>query len=185
MLKNYGIPSKIVQLIKQFYANFLCTITSEADTGFLVKSGVRQGCIMSSVLFILAVDWAMRTILTEGNTGLRWTLCTTLEDTDYADDLALLLHTEDYMQEKTRKLEDNARMVGRKINAKKTKLMYLNTERLPVLFVERKQLNTVDPFNYLGSCITTESEAERYIKVRIEKLDQHLEDNSLFKEDQA
>ena len=63
--------------------------------------------------------------------------------------------------------------------------MYLNTERLPVLFVEGKQLNRVDSFNYLGSCITTESGAERDIKVRIEKLDQHLEDNSLFKEDQA
>ena len=140
---------------------------------------------MSSVLFIIAINWAMRTILTEGNTGLRWTLYTTLEDTNYADDLALLLHTEDHMQEKTRKLEDNARMVGRKINAKKTKLMYLNTERLPVIFVEGKLLDTVDCFNYLGSCVTTESGAERDIKFRIEKLDQHLEDNSLFKEDQA
>ena len=37
MLRNYGIPSKIVQLIKQFYANFSCTINPEADTGFLVK----------------------------------------------------------------------------------------------------------------------------------------------------
>jgi hypothetical protein len=98
MLRNYGIPSKIVQLIKQFYANFSCTINSEADTGFLAKSGVRQGCIMSSVLFIIAINLAMRTILTEGSIGLRWTLCTTLEDTDYADDLALLLHTEDHMQ---------------------------------------------------------------------------------------
>jgi hypothetical protein len=63
------------------------------------------------------------------------------EDTDYADNLALLLHTEDHMQEKTRKLEENARMVSLKINAKKTKLMYLNTERLPVIFVEGKQLD--------------------------------------------
>jgi hypothetical protein len=39
-------------------------------------------------------------------------------------------------QEKTRKLEENARMIGLMINAKKTKLMYLNTERLPVIFVE-------------------------------------------------
>jgi hypothetical protein len=111
----------------------------------------------------------MGTTLTEGNTGLRWKLCTTLEDTDYADDLALLSHTEDHMQEKTRKLEDNARMVGLKINAKKTKLMYLNTERLPVIFVEGKQLDTVDSFNYIGSCIATEDGAERNIKVRIGK----------------
>jgi hypothetical protein len=61
------------------------------------------------------------------------------------------------MQEKTRKLEENARVVGLKINAKKTKLMYLNTERLSVIFVEGKQLDTVDSFNYLGSCIATMS----------------------------
>jgi hypothetical protein len=47
--------------------------------------------------------------LSEGNTGLK--------DTNYADDLALLSHTEDHMQEKTRKLEENARMIGLMINA--------------------------------------------------------------------
>ena len=124
---------------------------------------------MSSVLVIIAIDWVMRTTLTEGNTGLRWTLYTTLDDTNYADDLAILSHTEDHMQKKTRKLEENARMVGLNINAKKTKLMYINTERLSVIFVEGKQMDTVDSFNYLGSCITTEDGAERDIKVRIGK----------------
>ena len=81
----------------------------------------------------MAIDLVMRTTLTEDYTGLRWTLCTTLEDTDYADDLAYYLHTEAHMQEKTRKLEDNARMVG--LKTKETKLMYLSTERLPVIFV--------------------------------------------------
>ena len=60
-------------------------------------------------------------------------------------------------------------MVGLKINAKKTNLMYLNTERLPVIFVEWKQLDTVEFFNYLGSCITTEGGAETDIKGRIGK----------------
>jgi hypothetical protein len=54
-------------------------------------------------------------------------------------------------------------MVGLKINAKKTKLMYLSTERLPVSFVDGKQLETVDSFNYLEICITTEGGAERDI----------------------
>jgi hypothetical protein len=36
-------------------------------------------------------------------------------------------------------------MVGLKINAKKTNSMYLNTERLPVIFVEWKQLDTAHP----------------------------------------
>jgi hypothetical protein len=61
-------------------------------------------------------------------------------------------------------------MIGLNINAKKTKLMYLNTQRLPVIFVEWKQLDTVDSFNYLGSSITTEGGAERDKKVRIGKV---------------
>jgi hypothetical protein len=117
------------------------------------------------VLFIIAIDWVMRTTLTEGNTGLRWTLCTTLGDADYDDDLLISSHTEDHMQEKNRKLEENARMIGLKTNAKKTKLMYLNTDRLPVIFEEGKQLDAVDSFNYLRSCIT-EGGDERDIKVR-------------------
>lgn len=73
------------------------------------------------------------------------------------------------MKEKTKKLEETAKMIGLKINAKKTKLMYLNTERHPIIFIEGKQLETVDSFNYLGSCIITEGGAERDIKIRIGK----------------
>jgi hypothetical protein len=156
----------IVQLIKQFYTNFSCTINSEADTSFVVKSGVRQGYVMSSVLFIIAIDWVMRTTLTEGNnTGLRWTLCTTLEDTDYADDFALLSHTEDHMQEKTRKLEENARMVGLKINAKKTKVNVPKHREIASHICRRETTG----YSRLGSSITTEGGAERDIQVRIGK----------------
>ncbi|XP_063442394.1 uncharacterized protein LOC134722702 [Mytilus trossulus] len=108
---------------------------------------------MSSVLFRIAFGLVMRTTPAESNNGRRWTLCTTLEDTDYDDDLALLFHTKDHMKETTKKLEETTKMSGLKINAKKTKLMYLNTERHPVIFIEGKQLETVDSFNYLGSCV--------------------------------
>jgi hypothetical protein len=57
------------------------------------------------------------------------------------------------MQEKTRKLEENVRMVGLKINAKKTKLMYLNTERLPVIFVAGKQLSFSSTLSHIGAHI--------------------------------
>lgn len=73
------------------------------------------------------------------------------------------------MKEKTKKLEETAKMIGLEINAKNTKLMYLNTERHPIIFIEGKQLETVDSFNYLGSCIITEGGAERDIKIKIGK----------------
>jgi hypothetical protein len=77
------------------------------------------------------------------------------------DDITHPCFTPDF----TRKLVSASElMVHEKFN-----LMYLNTERLPVIFVEWKQLDTVEFFNYLGSCITTEGGAERDIKGRIGK----------------
>ena len=47
----------------------------------------------------------MKSSLSEGNTGIRWTFFTHLEDLDYADDFALLLHLGKNMQDKTTKLQ--------------------------------------------------------------------------------
>lgn len=53
-------------------------------------------------------------------------------------------------------------------------------------FCREKQLDTVDLFIHLGSCITTKGVAERDIgKARSVFISQFLENNSVFKEDQA
>ena len=57
ILRHYGIPKKSVYFIKNFYDNFRCSV-GHSDT-FEVKTGVRQGFVMSSVLFNLAIDWVM------------------------------------------------------------------------------------------------------------------------------
>ncbi|XP_062593863.1 uncharacterized protein LOC134255360 [Saccostrea cucullata] len=41
ILRHYGIPSKMVHLIKSFYNNFKCSV-GHNDTFFDVKTGVRQ-----------------------------------------------------------------------------------------------------------------------------------------------
>ncbi len=95
---------------------------------FLVKTGVRQGCNMSALLFIIALDWVMRKSVGGRKRGIRWTLREQIEDLDYADDLSLLSHTGIDMKEKTNRLRDYTEQVGLKINAKKTKLMTIQTE---------------------------------------------------------
>lgn len=169
ILKSYGIPEKIIQLIKAFYDNFKCTVDSDPDTSFLVKSGVRQGCVMSSLLFIIAVDWVMKSTMSNTNNGIRWTLTSNLEDIDYADDLALVSHTENQMKEKTERLEQNARMIGLKINSKKTQIMTVNMLNTPDIKVNGEQLELVQSFTYLGSVVTSEGGAEQDIKTRIGK----------------
>ena len=79
ILRSYGIPSKITSIIKSFYHNFSCSIQN-SNIMFPVKTGVRQGCVMSSFLFNLAIDWVMREATEDEKRGIRWKINTILKD---------------------------------------------------------------------------------------------------------
>ena len=55
IMRHYGIPEKLVKLIQIFSRNFSCS-DGNSTTKFTEKSGVRQGCVMTSFLFTLAID---------------------------------------------------------------------------------------------------------------------------------
>ena len=61
--------------------------------GFYVKTGVKQGCNMSELLFLLVVDWVIRRTVAGNNTGIRWKLWSTSDDLDLADDIAFISST--------------------------------------------------------------------------------------------
>ena len=89
ILRHYGIPQKMVNVIKILYTDVQCQVAcnSHMSDSFSVKSGVKQGCILSPFLFTLAIDWLMIEITKNGNRGIRWTLTSILEELDYADDI--------------------------------------------------------------------------------------------------
>nr|KAG5692327.1 hypothetical protein BaRGS_009537 [Batillaria attramentaria] len=65
----------------------------QLSESFEVKTGVRQGCLLSPFLFLLVIDWIMKTTTAGRKNGIQWTLWTQLDDLDFADDLALLSHS--------------------------------------------------------------------------------------------
>ena len=62
--------------------------TGDGGILFEVHTGVRQGCVMSTLFFNL-VDWIMRRTTEDQIRGIRWTPFSYLEDLDYADGLAI------------------------------------------------------------------------------------------------
>ena len=137
---------------------------------FTVQTGVRQGCVISPLLFLVVVDWCMRSTLGNGNTGIRWTLTSFLEDLDFADDICLLSSTRDHMQQKTAQLNTYAKQVGLKINIKKTKVMAVNdnSNRVPIK-INDTNIEEVEDFTYLGSVISNDNGTSKDIKSRLSK----------------
>jgi len=93
---------------------------------FEVRAGVRQGCLLLPVMFLLTMDWIMKTSTAQGQNGIQWTLWKQLDDLDYADDLALLSHTLHQMQEKDSTVTYASARLGLKIHRGKSKVLKVN-----------------------------------------------------------
>ena len=54
-MEDYGIPEKIIDLVKCMYSNSECAVVDGTGTSewFTIKSRVKQGCNMSGFLFLL------------------------------------------------------------------------------------------------------------------------------------
>ena len=94
LMRHYGIPEKIISLVQNIYQGMSCRVlhAGQLSDSFEVKTGVRQGDLLSPFLFLLVIDWIMKTTTTGRKNGIQWTLWTQLDDLDFADDLATLSH---------------------------------------------------------------------------------------------
>jgi len=72
---------------------------------------------MSGFVFLLTVDWTMRTTTERHRSGIRWNFTSMLEDLDLTDDIVLVSSKYEHIQNKTNQLVDNAGRVGLKLNA--------------------------------------------------------------------
>ena len=136
---------------------------------FEARTGVRQGCLLSPFLFILVIDWVMKTATKEKRNGIQWTMLTQLDDLDFADDLALLSHSHRQMQDKTTELALISERVGLKINKRKTKILRTNATCETPIMLEGETLEEVKDFRYLGSIVDTHGGTEADVKKRISK----------------
>ena len=171
-MKSYGIPSKIIDIIRSFYDCSRCAVRYGGEVGewFQIVTGVRQGCVLSPLIFALVVDWVMARVAKDADTGLRWVNGDRLRDLDFADDIALLDNTWRGMKDITSKTQAEAAKVGLAINPEKTKIMKVGKwNEDDKIVIDDREVESVDAFCYLGSLITADSSCDREIKIRIGK----------------
>ena len=171
LLRHYGVPEKFVSLIHCTYQGMTCKVAhaGQLSESFEVRTGVRQGCLLSPFLFLLFIDWIMKTTTTGRNNGIQWTLWTQLDDLDFADDLALLSHNHTQMQDKTTRLGETSAGTGLKINKRKTELMKINTTARAPVTVGGEPIREVESFVYLGSVVDKQGGTDRDVSSRIGK----------------
>ena len=88
---------------------------------------------------------------------------------DFADDLALLAHNQNQMQDKTCPLETFSAKIGLRINLRKTELIKINTTANTAITVEGEPIKEVESFVYLGSTITKQGGTDEDVTSKIGK----------------
>ena len=120
IMKHYGLPQKVVNVIRNSYEGFKCCVKAEGEKGqmFDVKTGVRQGEVWSPILFGLVINY----VLANSVQG-RIDVGRCVADLDFADDVALLGFSDSEVQENLHRTESLAEAAGLMIKIGKTKNM--------------------------------------------------------------
>ena len=174
VLRAYGIPGKIVDLIQWMYSNTRAQVlTPDGLTDiFEIVAGVLQGDTLAPYLFIILLDYCMRTAL-ERHPDIGFTLkparsrrvcAVRLTDTDFADDVALLADSVEELGVLMREVESVCKEVGLEINRAKTEYMVEGIPDSDALHsIDGTCIKRSEDFKYLGSWIR---DSKRDIKVR-------------------
>ena len=163
ILKAYGIPDQTVNAIGKIYENTRGKVISpDGETElFDILAGVLQGDTLAPYLFVIVLDYALRTAIDGREEELGFHLerrrsrrvgPEVVTDLDFADDIALLSMDIHQAQEMLQKVEECVGKVGLKMNSSKTKFMsYNHQEEVKIKTKDGTDLDEVSNFKYLGA----------------------------------
>ena len=169
------LPKETVAVIKILYRNTKVKVLSpDGDTEYFdIVAGVLQGDTLATYLFIIYLDYVLRTSIDEiKENGFDLTKkrsrrypAITITDADYADDIAILANTPDQAETLLHSLERPAAGIGLHVHAHKTEYMCFN-QTGDIFTLEGTSLKLVDKFTYLESSV---SSTEKDIDTRLTK----------------
>ena len=169
VLREYGVNGQLLRAIKSFYCRpEVCVrVNGKKSKPFHVGVGLRQGCVLSPIFFIVYMNWIDKRsqadeCATIGNCKISRLL--------FANDLVLLSSTESGLQRALNSFADACNTAGMKISTAKTEVLHLS--RNPdqcVLQVNGATLKQVEKFKYLGIAFTSDGRQDEELDTRIGK----------------
>ena len=169
VMRGFGIEEGLVQVIQALYNTTNSAVLLNSDIGNYFKTtvGVRQGCLLSPVLFNLFLENIMRETLQDFNStvsiGGR-----TISNLRFADDIDLMGGSNHELQDLTDRLTTRSGAYGMEVSNEKSKVMANSVHNTHAqIHMNGQQLEEVDAFKYLGSTLTKDGRSSTEIKTRI------------------
>ena len=174
LLRKVGCPPKLLSMLESFHADMKGKVRYDGTSSdsFPINSGVKQGCVLAPTLFGIffsmllshafgsSTDGIYLHTRSDGNlfslarlrskTKVRKVL---IREMLFADDAALVAHTEEALQRMADQLSDACKQFGLTISIKKTNVCAQDVRNSPLIKIDSTILETVDNFTYLGSTL--------------------------------
>lgn len=152
-----GVPPHLIALLRRLYEDGSAAVRVD-DTlmdKFKVEAGVRQGCILSPLLFNTYTEYIMRIVLDGWDKGIS-VGGRMINNLRYADDTTLLANTREDMENILSRLETTSIKFGLAINRDKTKMMIVDrAEQSGTNVYNVANCEVVKSYIYLGSTISS------------------------------
>ena len=188
ILEKIGCPPKLLSIIKSFHSDMMGVVQFDGSTSeaFSIKSGVKQGCVLAPTLFGIFFAIMLKQAFdssTEGvylhtrSDGGLYNLSRlkaktkvtnmVIRDLLFADDAALVAHTEEELQSMMDKISSACTAFGLTISIKKTNIMAQGTDTQPEVTIGDNKLDVVQDFTYLGSTMSDDLSLDKELNRRI------------------
>ena len=169
VLRGFGIEEGLIQTIQSLYNSASSAVLLNNNIGkhFKTTVGVRQGCLLSLVLFNLYLENIMRETLHEFEStisiGGR-----TIHNLRFADDIDLMGGSNNELQDLTNRLADTSGAYGMEVSCEKSKVMVNSANNTAAqITMNGQQLEEMDAFKYLGATLTKDGQSTIEIKTRL------------------
>ncbi len=168
VLREMGVPSHLVNMVESLYGDntMVVKMDGEESSDFRAGQGVRQGCILSPLLFNIYGERIIREALENWSGGISIG-GRKISNLRYADDTTLIAADEEEMAEMIDRVKTVSERLGLRINTAKTKVMVIDrAQSLPdsTALGEYEKVNT---FVYLGSTVDANGGSSAEIRRRI------------------